>query len=151
GVMNVWTAAVDAPGDARPLTRHKDRPVPFHLFARTSGHVLYARDTAGDENFHVWCAALDGSEPRDLTPYGAVTFRWFGAHRRQRHLIAVGLNDRDARWHDLYELDIVSGKRRLLHENTGEIAQFIVDADLNLRMATRARKDGGGRTVLRWM
>jgi len=150
GVMNVWIAPVDAPDAARPLTREKGRPIPFHLFARTSGHILYGRDTGGDENFHLWCAALDGSEPRDLTPYGAVTFRWLGAHRRDRHLIAVGLNDRDARWHDLYELDIVSGRRRLLHENTSEIAEFIVDHELNLRMATRTRKDGGGRRVLRW-
>jgi hypothetical protein len=109
------------------------------LFARTSGHILYGRDKGGDENFHLWCAALDESEPSGLTQYGAVTFRWIGAHRRDRHLIAIGLHDRDARRHDLYELDIDSGRRRLLHENVSKIAEYIVDQELNLRMAMRAR------------
>jgi acylaminoacyl-peptidase len=148
--MNIWLAPVAEPAAARPLTRHTDRPIPFQWFARTGDAVLYGKDTGGDENFHLWCVGVDGSEPRDLTAYGAVTFRWYGAHRDDRHLVAVGLNDRDARWHDLYALDLRSGTRRLIHENTSEISHFFVDHDLKLRMATRTRKDGGGRQLLRW-
>ncbi len=110
GVMNVWLAPVGAPEEARPLTRQTERPIFFHWFARDSRHVLYGRDTGGDENFHLWCVGVDGSEPRDLTPYGAVTFRWCGAHKSNPNLIAVGLNDRDARWHDLYEIDITPAR-----------------------------------------
>ena len=149
-VMNVWVAPSDAPHRARPLTRHTDRPIPFQWFAGTSAGVLYAKDTNGDEDFHLWCVGLDGSQPRDLTPYGAVTFRWYGQHLTKRSLVAIGLNDRDARWHDLYEVDVETGVRRLVHQNASEISQFILDHDLNLRMATRTRKDGGGRTVLQW-
>ena len=150
GVMNVWVSPVETPDQARPLTRQTDRPIFFQWFARTSSHVLYGRDSGGDENFHLWCVGVDGSEPRDLTPYGTVTFRWFGAHKSDPNRMAVGLNDRDQRWHDLYEIDIGSGGRRLIHENTSEIAEFVLDHELNLRMATRTRKDGGGRTVLKW-
>jgi len=150
GVMNVWVAPAGNLDEARPLTRQRERPILFHWFARTSAHVLYGRDTGGDENFHLWCVGMDGSEPRDLTPYGAVTFRWYGSHKDDPNLVAVGLNDRDARWHDLYEIDIATGARRLIHENTDEIAEYLLDHDLGLRLATRMRKADGGRTVLRW-
>lgn len=150
GVMNVWLAPAANPGDARPLTRQKERPIQFHWFARTSAHVLYGRDTGGDENFHLWCVGIDGSEPRDLTPYGAVTVRWLGEHKGNPGLVAVGLNDRDARWHDVYEIDLRTGKRRLRHENTSEIAQYILDHELELRLAARTRQDGGGHTILKW-
>ena len=149
GVMNVWVAPLTSL-NARPLTRETDRPIFEHLFARTNAHVLFRKDKDGDENFNLWCVGLDGSEPRNLTPYRDVLANIVGFHHDDPTLIAVGINDRDPRWHDLYIIDIGSGERRLLYENTDEIAQFVLDRQLDLRLATTTRNKGTGSAILKW-
>jgi hypothetical protein len=37
-------------------------------------------------------------------------------------VVAVGLNDRAAEWHDLWEVNIATGKRVLIEQNTQEFA-----------------------------
>ena len=150
GVMNVWVAPRDDVTKARPLTRETDRPIFEHWFARTNAHVLFRKDKDGDENFHLWCVGIDGSDARDLTPYSDVLAYVYGLHDEDPNLIAVGMNDRDARWHDLYIVDIRTGERRLVHENRDEIATWIVDGRLNLRLATTTRNRNGGAAILRW-
>jgi len=150
GVMNVWVAPRDDLTEARPLTRQTERPIFAHAFARTNAHVLFQRDKDGDENFNLWCVGLDGSAARNLTPYPDVLAILFAMHREEAHLVAVGMNDRDARWHDLYVVDIRTGERRLVYENTDEIASFILDSRLNLKLATSTRNKGTGSAILKW-
>jgi acylaminoacyl-peptidase len=150
GVMNVWVASRDDLGGARPLTRQTGRPILGHTFARTNAHVLFRMDRDGDENFNLWCVGLDRSDARNLTPYREVLARIAGFHDEDPNLIAVGLNDRDARWHDLYVIDIRTAERRLLYENVDEIERFILDRHLNLKLATTTRSKGGGSAILRW-
>jgi dienelactone hydrolase len=150
GVMNVWVAPRDDPGKARALTHQTDRPIFGHWFARTSAHVLFPKDTDGDEDFNLWCVGVDGSAARNLTPYPKVRANVVGMHHDDPHLIAVGMNDRDARWHDLYIVDIRTGERRLVYENTDEISGFILDSRLGLRLATTTRNRGAGSAILKW-
>jgi dipeptidyl aminopeptidase/acylaminoacyl peptidase len=150
GVMNVWLAPRDDLTSARPLTRQTDRPIFAHWFARTNAHVLFLKDKDGDENFNLWCVGIDGSAARNLTPYRDVLVVVLGMHRENPHLLAVGMNDRDARWHDVYILDIRTGERRLVYENTDEIASFVLDSRLQLRLATTTRNKGGGSAILKW-
>src|SRR5271168_5413876 len=121
GVMNVWVAPRDDLTKGRLLTRQTDRPIFQHWFARTNAHVLFSKDRDGDENFNLWCVGIGGSDPRNLTPYSAVLATVLGMHHEDPNLIAVGMNDRDARWHDLYLVDIRTGERRLVYENKEEI------------------------------
>lgn len=150
GVLNIWLAQRDDPATARPLTRQTDRPILAHWFARTNAHVLYQKDHDGDENFNLWCVGLDGAAARNLTPDRDVLAIILGMHHEKTHLIAVGLNDRDARWHDVYIVDIRTGERRLVYENTSEIARFVLDSRLNLRLATTTRNKGSGSAILKW-
>ena len=150
GVMNVWAAPRDDLAKARPLTRQTERPIFAHAFARTNAHVLFLKDKDGDENFNLWCVGLDGSAARNLTPYRDVLAIMLGLHREEAHLVAVGMNDRDARWHDLYIVDIRTGERRLVYENTDEIASFVLDSRLNPRLATSTRNKGTGSAILKW-
>ena len=150
GVMNVWVAPRSDLTKARPLTRQTDRPIFQHAFARTNAHVLFRKDKDGDENFNLWCVGIDGSDARNLTPYVDVLANLVGLHYEDPNLIAVGMNDRDARWHDLYTVDIRTGERRLVYENGDEIAGFILDSRLNLRLATTTRNKGRGSAILKW-
>jgi acylaminoacyl-peptidase len=150
GVMNVWAAPRDDLAKARPLTRQTERPIFAHWFARTNAHVLFLKDRDGDENFNLWCVGIEDSTPRNLTPYGDVLAVFLGMHHDDPHLVAVGLNDRDARWHDLYVVDIRTGERRLVYENTDDIASFVLDSRLNLKLATTMRDKGTGSAILKW-
>jgi dipeptidyl aminopeptidase/acylaminoacyl peptidase len=53
------------------------------------------------------------------------------------------VNNRDARWHDVYSVDLKSGKLTEVFENKGGYAGFLADEGLVLRVATKARPDGG--------
>jgi len=150
GVLNVWAAPRGDLTKARPLTHQTERPIAAHVFARTNAHVLFFKDKDGDENFNVWCVGIDGSDLRNLTPYPNLHATFVGLHHEDPYLVAIGMNDRDARWHDLYIVDIRTGARRLVYENTDEIAGFILDSQLNLRLATTTRNKGAGAAILRW-
>jgi hypothetical protein len=150
GVMNVWVAPSNAPTKSRTLTRQADRPIFELWFARTSAHVLFLKDKGGDENYHLWCAGLDGLDAQDLTPYRDVLANLVGFHYDDPNLIAVGMNDRDSRWHDFYTVDIRTGERQLLYDNRDEITSLILDSRLNLRLATTTRNKGRGSAILKW-
>jgi hypothetical protein len=51
GVLNVWVAPIDKPGDARPLTAEKTRPIRTAFWAPDSKSLLFINDKGGDENF----------------------------------------------------------------------------------------------------
>jgi len=150
GVMNVWIAPSDDLTQARPLTRQTERPIFEHWIARTNAHVLYRRDAAGEEDFHVWCVAIEGGEPCDLTPYAETMAYIAGFHYDDPYLVAIAMNDRDARWHDLYIVDIRTGERQLAFKNLDEIAYFLLDSHLGLRLASSTRGKGRGSAILKW-
>ena len=62
-------------------------------------------------------------------------------------MIYVGLNDRDAAWHDLYKVEISTGERTLPQEHRA-ISGWIFDHTGNLRLA-RASTDNGDTEILR--
>ncbi|MGK7297350.1 MAG: alpha/beta fold hydrolase [Candidatus Wenzhouxiangella sp. M2_3B_020] len=155
GVMNVWVKPIDAPFDeARPLTSG-DRPVPGYFWSMDSEYVLYVQDKGGNENFHVYAVDPDaeaeegtGVPPaRDLTPMEGVRAQIYALPEDTPGRIIVGLNDRDPALHDVYRLDIASGERELLIENTFNVAGWVVDPDGVVRLAVRQTSDGGTETL----
>src|SRR5438477_280803 len=118
--------------------------------APTNADVLFRKDEEGDENVNLWCVGIDGAAARNLTPYRNVRAIVLGMHRENPHLVAVGMNDRDARWHDFYIVDIRTGERQLVYENADEIASFVIDSRLNPRLATTMKNKGSGSAILKW-
>ena len=150
GVPNVWVKAVDEPFDAaRPLTAD-DRPVPGYFWSEDGRYVLYVQDKGGDENFHVYAvnpadapdAETNVPPARDLTPMDDIRAVIYATPEDTPTEILIGLNDRDAAWHDVYRLDLETGERTLLIENTERVAGWIADLDGNVRLATRTAQDG---------
>src|SRR3546814_110840 len=86
---------------------------------------------------------LASGESRDLTPYEKTRAFVGGVSHLHPDSVLVGMNDRDAKWHDLYSVDLGSGERTLVERNTQEFSGYVADADYKVRLATRARPDGG--------
>ncbi|MBS1800059.1 MAG: S9 family peptidase [Acidobacteria bacterium] len=151
GVRNIWVKKAGEPFDkARPLSAETTRPVGGYFWSRNSKYVLYAQDNAGDENFNVY--AIDPAAPADektgvpvtraLTNLKGVRTMIFAAPKAKPDILYIGLNDRDPRWHDLYELHISTGEKKLVRENTERIAGWDFDNDGNLKLAARTSVAG---------
>jgi dipeptidyl aminopeptidase/acylaminoacyl peptidase len=154
---NIWVKKASEPfAAARRLTAETKRPIPGFMWTRDSRLVLYVKDNDGDENYNVW--AVDPAAPnaegkdvpssRNLTDAKKARAYLYAVPKKTPDTIYIGLNDRDAAWHDLYKLDLKSGERTLIRKNTDRISRWIFDLDGTLRLATRTL-DNGDTEVLK--
>lgn len=143
GVMNVWVAPADDPAKAKAVTDDKARGIRQYFWSYRPDTLLYLRDTGGDEDFHLYSVDLASGEKRDLTDFPKTRAMVSGVSHLHPESILVGMNDRDAQWHDLYSVDLASGKRTLVEKNTQSFAGYLSDADYKIRMAFKPRPDGG--------
>src|SRR5205823_118524 len=58
-------------GETRRLTNETARDISDH-FWKGPQRLVYLKDFAGDENFHLVAATVDGSGVKDLTPFDGV-------------------------------------------------------------------------------
>ncbi len=154
GVLNVWVGPVDDLAKAKPVTTDKKRGIRMHAWAYTNGHVLYAQDEGGDENWHVYSVDLATNQARDLTPIKGVQARIVQASPKKPKELLVGINDRDKKWHDVHRVDLTTGKLTMVEKNEGK-ASYLADSELALRFALESAK-GGGYSMLqkqgkRWL
>jgi len=143
GVMNVWIAPADDLSKARAVTDDAARGIRQYFWSYHPDTLLYLRDSGGDENFHLYALDLKSDSKRDLTPFPKTRAAVNGVSHLHPESVLVGMNDRDAKWHDLYRVDLASGARTLVEKNTQEIAGYLTDADYQVRMAQKSRPDGG--------
>lgn len=145
GVLNIWVAPRSRLSERRPVTRTTGRPINWHGWSRDGRHLLYFNDENGDENAHMFAADPAGGPIRDLTPLKDVAAHWLIGSPDRPNEVIVGLNDRDKRWHDAWGIDLDTGARRLVWENTQEIARFGFDMAHVLRWVGTQASDGGNR------
>ena len=157
GTRNIWVKRTeDAFDAAKPITNDKSRPVTQYFWSRDSKYILFAQDKAGDENYLVYAvnpaespaAGQDVPAARNLTDAKGVRAFIHAVPRSEPDAIYIGLNDRDAAWHDLYKVKISTGERTLVRKNTERITSWVFDLKDQLRMATRSA-DNGDTEVLR--
>lgn len=148
GVLNLWTAPRDAPDQVSCITNDRGRGVRMYAWARNGQHLLYMQDKNGDENWHIYAVDHGTGDERDLTPINGVNARVVGVSWSRPGSIAVGLNDRDERWHDLYCVDLESADRELLFLNEGEYSGLTLDDHYALRLTEKSLPDGG-RNILK--
>ena len=149
GVLNVWVAPADNPSQARAVTQDKARGIRSYFWSYHPDTLLYLRDSGGDEDFHLYAVDLKTGQAKDLTPFPKTTAQVAGVSPKHPGTILVGMNDRDAQWHDIYKVDLASGNRTLLEKNDAQIAGYIADADYTLKYAQRSRPDGGADVLRR--
>jgi dipeptidyl aminopeptidase/acylaminoacyl peptidase len=143
GVLNVWVAPIGSPGDAKPLTDEKTRPIRMAFWAPDSKTLLFINDKGGDENFLLYGVDVASGKQTLLTPFEKTRVMIVNISRQVNDRILVGINNRDPRWHDVYSLDLASGKLSLVYKNEGGYASVIADKQLNVRALAKARPDGG--------
>ena len=151
GTRNVWVKTAAEPFEkARPITADTKRPIGSFFWSRDSRAVLYVQDQGGDENYNVYAvdpaaAPAAGAEvpaARNLTAAKGVRAFIYAVPKSEPDAIYVGLNDREAAWHDLYKVRISTGERQLLRKNTERLTGWVFDTKDQLRLATRSAENG---------
>jgi dipeptidyl aminopeptidase/acylaminoacyl peptidase len=142
GVMNVWVAPASDLSKARALTAEKTRPIRDHFWAPDSSMVLFTNDRGGDENFLLYGVDVATGAERSYTPFENTQVEITAVSRRVKDRILIGLNNRDPRWHDIYSLNLASGRLTLALKNDG-YGGLWADQDLNLQIVSKPRDDGG--------
>jgi dipeptidyl aminopeptidase/acylaminoacyl peptidase len=150
GIMNIWVKSFDEPFEkARPLTASKE-PMSGYFWSYDGKYILFSYSKGGNENDNIYAVnPLDKADPatgvpeaRNLTPNDKVKAYIYNVSKKNPDIMWVGLNERDERWHDLYKLEISTGKLTLLEENKDRLEQWVFDWDENIRLALRSPEDG---------
>jgi dipeptidyl aminopeptidase/acylaminoacyl peptidase len=141
GVLNVWVGQIGA-DDAKPVTDDTDRGIRDYRWAHDDRHLLYVQDRGGDENWHLYAVDLEGGGTRDLTPFDGVQAQLVATDKEFPDQVLVGLNKDNPELHDVYQLDLATGKLDLVASNPGFIG-WLADADLRVRCGLAPTPDGG--------
>jgi dipeptidyl aminopeptidase/acylaminoacyl peptidase len=150
GVMNIWLAPLADLDAARPITRTKGRPINWHAWSADGQFLFFLNDENGDENHHLFAVDHVTGKLRNLTPYGKVSTQLQLWSQDLPNCLIVGLNDRDPHWHDLWSIDLASGERTLIYENTQHFGSFVFDWQGNLRLGRRSAPAKGGAEIFRF-
>ncbi len=142
GVLNVWLAPIATPDKGRAITASTDRPIRQAFWSPDSRSVLYVQDKGGDENFLLYGVDVASGKERTLTPFEKTRAQVVAGSTLHKDRILVGLNNRDARYHDIHSLDLNSGELKEVLRNDS-YAGFVADNNLDIRMAVRPNAAGG--------
>lgn len=159
-VLNVWVASAYDPATAVAVTNDTLRGIRIYFWAYTDNHIIYLQDLAGDENWQVHAVNIVTKEDKNLTPFeeipgpdGKPMTLPNGKPLRPRaqiqevsykfdNEILIGLNNRNAQYHDIYRLNILTGEMNLIQQNDNFLG-FQTDDDYNIRYALKLTPDGG--------
>lgn len=145
GVLNLWVQDLIDGAQPRRLTNRTDRPQDPAFWTPDGRYLLTSRDANGDENTVLIRLDPVTAEAEELTPGEGVLAGIVALDRRAPGELVVGLNDRDPRYHDLWVLDLESGKRRLLHqvEDGNQVGAAWLDNAWRVILRKRIAADGG--------
>ena len=147
GVLNVFVGPSTSPELARPVTHDTSRGIRSYTWGYTNEHIIYLQDRNGDENWRVYSVNLSSGKTLDLTPFQGVRAEILALSPKHPEVAVIGLNKRDPEYHDLFRLNIETGRLTELLENK-DFCSFEVDDEFNVRLASRMNP-GGGSDIFR--
>ena len=149
GILNIWLAPYGKLSEAKPITNDRRRGIRQHYWAEDARHVLFLQDDGGDENWHVFSVDVESGHQLDLTPFPKIHAEIVGVSYQKPEVVLISSNDRTPEWHDLYEVDVSTGARKLVEKNDDHFAAYLDDLQLRPRLAVKTLPDGGGELYRR--
>lgn len=95
GVLDVWVAPVDAPDQARAITKDTAHGIGNYFWTYQSNTLLSLRDDGGHEDVHLLSVNLTNGSSKDLTPFKKTTAEVYRVSAQHPESIMVGMSDRD--------------------------------------------------------
>jgi dipeptidyl aminopeptidase/acylaminoacyl peptidase len=142
GVRNLWIAPLDAPTDARPLTRATDRDIGWSYdWAHTNRHIVFFRDHDGDENWRAASVDMESGAIIPLSPEKGVKSFIQERDSKFPEEMLLRHNQRDKHLFDLFRVNIITGKSELVYENHNYYG-LLADSQFRLRLGGKVTDDG---------
>ena len=132
-------------GQATRVTSAKERDIAGYAW-KGDNRIVYIQDTGGDENYRLYAVGIDGSNPKDLTPFEKVRAQIIDRLERNENEILVGLNKREPQVFDVYRINVNTGEMQMIAENPGNYTGWGTDWDGKLRIAITT--DGVNSTLM---
>jgi len=114
GIYNAYAIPVDG-GDPIQLTHSTDNSIFAIRYFPEDERFLYTSDQGGNELNHLYVRASDGTVT-DVTPGDSLKATYLGWAQDDRTFFA-GTNERDVRFFDIYEYDVLTYERRMIYRN----------------------------------
>ena len=114
GIYNAFKVDINS-GETSQLTQSDTNSVFAISYFPNDERILYRSDNGGDELHHIFLLNTDGSV-KDLTPGDNVRARFYGWAYGEESFY-FGSNKRDARFMDIYRMDIASFQYNLIYKN----------------------------------
>ena len=114
GIYNAYTKPIGG-GKSTALTQNTENSVFTISFFPNDKRILYRGDQGGNELWHIYLRQTDGTVT-DLTP-GEKERALFGGWALDEKSFFYISNKRDARYMDVYEMNIESLRPKLLYRN----------------------------------
>lgn len=108
--------------------------------------ILFARDNAGDENFHLYSVDKEGNNEKDLTPFDGVRCNIVDELYESETNILIELNKKVPEVFDVYNLNFETGEMSIAAENPGNVSSWLSDHDGKIRAAIST--DGVNASIL---
>ena len=102
-------------GQMEPLTQSDSTSIFAISYFPNDERVLFRMDGNGDEIYHIYMRDVDGTQT-DLTPYEGVRANFYGWTKDKESFLFAS-NKRDARYTDLYEMDLETLTPEMLYKN----------------------------------
>lgn len=142
--MNIFVQKIGSQ-DSKRITSETSRDINSY-FWKGNSYIIYLKDSSGDENFHLYKAAVDGSSLADLTPFENVRAGIVDDLPDFDDEALISLNKRNPEVFDVYHLQISTGQLKMAAENPGNISGWITDHDGKIRAAVTT--DGVNTSLL---
>jgi dipeptidyl aminopeptidase/acylaminoacyl peptidase len=143
--MNIFIQKI---GDSSvtQLTFEEARDIAGYFWPNNE-QIVFLKDEAGDENFHLFGVNIDGSNSLSFTDFDDVRAQIIDDLPDQKDFVIIGLNKRNKQVFDPYRLNLKTGEISILAENPGNIQSWMFDHEGKLRVAT-AIVDGVNQSIL---
>lgn len=134
-VMQIWVRSL-AGNDDRQLTTEERRSIQHYTWSYNDGHLIFARETDGDENWQLLTVNITSGALRNLTPYKGVKSLLLRMDPTHPRSLLVAMNLRNRRLFDVYRIDVQTGETRMVHRNGGRQIGWVPDSEMRVNIAT---------------
>ena len=151
-VLNLWIASIENDQiiyEKEPVTYDKNRGVRDYFWSHDGQSLFYTQDKDGDENSLLYQVDSITKEVTLLTPFKDVKVELIEYDHHVPTKMLLGINATDARYHDVYELDIITKKLTLIEKNPGTIVGWVPNNNFKIGAVLAIDKDGGYDLLVR--
>lgn len=142
GTLNLWISESKFLEKSKPITKIKGHGIYPYWWSHDNETLLFYQDKNGNENHHIYSVNIKNpNEIKDLTPFEDVKVSLMMMNSKKAHEIIISMNKRNPMYHDIYKLNIKTGKLELIYENN-QYSEVLLDNDYKVRLLKKIQHDG---------